>query len=257
MRDNVRHRLMGSREGRSLPDGYWATQIAGGWYLFNPWDVLLAGPADAATVHRCAWCDLWRRIDQELHDEVAAFRDGARPLEKLPHLHRLIRTWDAAKDSPNAIKPSRWRTSTMVAGVVMAVFMAAATAIGPEPHKTADPTIAHERVVPASLPTPTPHPAIVPGSVRSVARPGVRVTASRIRRPPRASYVVVVGKFESSAAAAKMTRLVRSKGYVVNVVPYGAVSEVMTAPLRTRTQAEYVARGLEAVGLQAQLMERR
>jgi cell division septation protein DedD len=66
--------------------------------------------------------------------------------------------------------------------------------------------------------------------------------------------VVVVGTFESVNTAEEVKRLVQGKGYLVHIVPQGKVSKVMTAPMRTRTQAEGVARVLETAGLHPQLM---
>ncbi|HKX17716.1 MAG TPA: hypothetical protein VJT33_06880 [bacterium] len=266
-----------------LPGGYWAAHVAGAWYLFNPRDVLLAGPADAATAHRHAWCDAWRRIDRELKDEVAAFRDGTRSPQDLPNLSQLVRAWDAVAKSGSELKEpaggargeagsapqtpeslggsSRWWRATLAASAVIAALVTAVLQIGPERYRPTVGTIEHKRAEPASAviqkrPSSTPHQAIVAGTATSPHRmkAGVPSAASHVRRPARTAYVVVVGTFESSGAAEDMKRLVRRKGYVVDVVPHGASSEVMTRPMRTRMQAEYVARGLEAVGLQAQLM---
>lgn len=266
-----------------LPGGYWAAQVAGAWYLFNPRDVLLAGPADAATAHRHAWCDAWRRIDRELKEEVAAFRDGTRSPQDLPNLSQFVHAWDAvakvgsepkelssearreAHSGPRTLASvggsSRWLRATLVASAVTAALVTAVLQIGPERHGPAISTIERKRAEPASaavqkLPSSPPHQAVVTGTAASPhsVKAGVPPTTSRVRRPVRSAYVVVVGTFESSSAAEDMKRLVQRKGYVVDVVPHGAVSEVMTRPMRTRMQAEYLARGLEAVGLQAQLM---
>lgn len=265
-----------------LPGGYWAAQVAGAWYLFNPRDVLLAGPADAATAHRHAWCDAWRRIDRELKEEVAAFRDGTRSPQDLPNLNEFVRAWDAvakvgskpkerssearreAHSGPRTLESvggsSRWRRATLVASAVIAALVTAVLQIGPERHGPAIGTIERKHAEPASaavqkLPS-SPHQAIVTGTAASArsTKAALRSTASRVRRPARTAYVVVVGTFESSSAAEDMKRLAQRKGYIVDVVPHGAVSEVMTRPMRTRMQAEYLARGLEAVGLQGQLM---
>src|SRR5690348_9161319 len=258
---------MGERDELVLPGGYWATEITGGWYLFSPWDVPLAGPVDAAAVQRHAWRDAWRRIDRELNDEDAAFHDGTRSLQDLPKLRQFFHMWDAAatggpesEERSTAARPSHWRQATLVAITVIAALAAAALEIGPGPQRPAVSTMEHKPAAQVSAtlvqqrPLSTPHHAIVAGVVPSVAKAGVAPTKSRAFQPSKAAYVVVVGTFESSSAAEEVKRLVQSKGYVVHVVPQGAVSKVMTAPMRTRTQAEGVARGLEAVGLQAQLM---
>jgi cell division septation protein DedD len=102
-------------------------------------------------------------------------------------------------------------------------------------------------------PVSTPHQAIVAGVVRSVAKAGVLPTAPQDQRPRKAAYVVIVGTFENAKAAEEVKRLVQRKGFVVHIVLQGRVSQVMTAPMRTRAQAESVTRGLEAVGLHPQL----
>jgi cell division septation protein DedD len=104
---------------------------------------------------------------------------------------------------------------------------------------------------------PTPHRAVAAGVVPSIAKADVPPATSRAVRPRKTAYVVVVvvGTFENANTAEEVKRLVQSKGYVVHVVPQGTVYKVMTAPMRTRTQAEGVARGFEAVGLKPQLME--
>ena len=257
---------MSERDALGLPGGYWATEITGAWYLFSPRDVLLAGPVDAVTVQRHAWCDAWRRIDRELNDEVVAFRDGTRPLQDLPKLRQCFHMWDAvAKDGPeseqrsNAAWPSRRGRATLVASAVIAALATAILGIGPEGHRPAVSTTVYKPAAQVSAtvvqkhPLPTPHQVIAARVVPPAAKAVVPHTTSRILRPPKAAYVVVIGTFESSSAAEEVKHLAQRKGYVVHVVLQGAVSNVMTAPMRTRTQAEGVARGLEAVGLQAQL----
>lgn len=115
-------------------------------------------------------------------------------------------------------------------------------------------------------PTPLPLPnrqaarviAAVPGVIaRKIVGPLVApaVAALRSAHRPRsgAAYTVSVGTFASSITAERMKHLVMSKGYIVVVVPHGAVSQVMTPPYRTRAQAECVMRGLEGTGLPAHL----
>jgi cell division septation protein DedD len=103
-------------------------------------------------------------------------------------------------------------------------------------------------------PVPAPHQAVAAGVVPSVAKAGAPPRTPRALPPRKAAYVVVVGAFESATTAEEVKHLVQSKGYVVHVVLQGTVSKVMTAPMRTRAQAESVARGLEAVGLHPQLL---
>ena len=257
---------MGNREKLSLPDGYWANQIAGAWYLFNPWNVLIVGPADATTVQRHAWCDRWRRLNEQLNAEIRAFRDGTRSLQELPALRQFSRMSDPVakvgterQTLPNAARPSRWRPSTIVASAMITAFVATALSMGPRPDKPTIRTRGHEQSLSASAvarshPVSMPRKAVVTSVIKSVGTTARLVRTSGVHRPPTVAYVVVVGRFESSTAAENLKHLVQSKGYIVHVVPYGALSEVITRPLRTRRQAENVARGLEAVGLQSQLM---
>ncbi len=79
------------------------------------------------------------------------------------------------------------------------------------------------------------------------------------RRPIAASvtaYVISVGEFASPTMADRMMHLIRSKGYIVDVVRRGRISAVVTRPYQTRRQAEYMVHGLEAVRLPATLMAR-
>lgn len=184
-------------------------------------------------------------------------------------LQELSPMWDVvapvgpeSRQRSDPVGPSRRRRAALVAGMVIAaVATGAVLGIGSRLHGPAVRTIEHQPAAQMSVivaqkpPVPTPHRAIAAGVVPSVAKPGVPPATSRAIRPRKAEYVVVVGTFENPNTAAEMKRVVQSKGYVVRVVLQGAVSKVMTAPMRTRTQAEGVARGLEAAGLQPQLIE--
>ena len=183
-------------------------------------------------------------------------------------LQELSPMWDVvAPVGPESLQrsdpvgPSRRRRAALVAGtVIAAVATGAVLGIGLRPHGPAVRTIEHKPAAQISAiaapkpPVPTPHRAIATGVVPSVAKPRVPPATSRTIRPRRTAYVVVVGTFENANTAEEMKRVVQSKGYVVHVVLQGTVSKVMTAPMRTRTQAEGVARGLEAAGLQPQLI---
>jgi cell division septation protein DedD len=72
-------------------------------------------------------------------------------------------------------------------------------------------------------------------------------------RRPRNAYAVTLGTFVTAAHANRIKHFVQSKGYIVRVVPRGALSQVVTRPYSNRTQAERIARGLLAAGLPAQL----
>jgi hypothetical protein len=176
-------------------------------------------------------------------------------------------TWSAvAKVGPepgersNAAAPSRRRQAALVASTVIAAVATAVLVIRPAPHGPAVRTMEHGPATQVSAaavqkrPVPAPHQEIAAGVVPSAAKAGVPPMTSRALPPRKAAYVVVVGTFESAKTAEEMKRLVQSKGYVVHVVLQGPVSKVMTAPMRTRTQADGVARGLEAAGLRPQVM---
>jgi GAF domain/SPOR domain len=199
--------------------------------------------------------------------EVALGRDKEAPaVEEAPNVS------PEREERSNAAGPSRWRQATLVAIAIAAVAIAV-LAVGPKLHGPAVRTVEHKPAAQVSAtavqkrPVPTPHHAIAAGVVpsvakaavprttsRAVAKAGVPPTTSRALPPQKATYVVVVGTFESANTAEKVKRLVQSKGYVVHVVRQGKVSKVMTAPMRTRTQAEGVARGLKAFGFRPQLM---
>jgi len=199
---------------------------------------------------------------QELAMTQAAPRTGTHEAGKL---HEYM--WNAVAkvgaepgERANAARPSRWRQATLVASAVIAAAAAAVLEIGPELHEPAIRTMEHKPAAQVSAtavqkrPVPTPHQTNAARVVPSVAKAGVPPTTSRALGPRKSAYVVVVGTFESTNTAEEVKRLVQSKGYVVHVVLQGRVSKVMTTSMRTRTQAEGVARGLEAVGLQPQLM---
>lgn len=183
-------------------------------------------------------------------------------------LQELSPMWNAAatvdpesRERSEAVGRSRWRQATLAASTVIAA-VATVTVLGirPAPHVRPVSTMEHKPAAQVSAtavqkrPVPTPHRAIAARVVPSVAKAGAPSATSRLLRSRKAAYVVVVGTFENANTAVEVKRLVQSKGYVVHVVLQGTVSKVMTAPMRTRMQAEGVARGLEAVGLQPQLM---
>jgi GAF domain len=181
-----------------------------------------------------------------------------------PDADQLAEARGSLEERSNAAGPSRWRRAILVAStvIVIAAVAIAVLKIGQGPHGPAVRTIEHKPAAQVAAtavqkrPVPTPHQAIAPRVVPSVAKAGVPPTTPRALRPRKAAYVVVVvvGTFESANTAEKVKRLVQSRGYVVHVVRQGKVSKVMTAPMRTRTQAEAVARGLKAVGFQPQVM---
>jgi hypothetical protein len=73
-------RMFARNRRLSLPEGYWAKHVKGEWYLFDASGASVCGPADAATVEAQAWKNAWRRVEQDLNNELVTFREGTRPL---------------------------------------------------------------------------------------------------------------------------------------------------------------------------------
>jgi hypothetical protein len=232
-----------------LPEGYRATRHHGGWRLFDPDGRLLLGPADALVVEEHAWGDARCRIDQELQDEIAAFRGGTRPLEALYRVRQYFRMLDAVARSaaasetpPSPVQRPGWPVLAAAAVVALAI---GTMVIGRSP-KT------------ALLPKPpdfvlegTGVPSVIPSV--AVARLPTPASPIALKRPT-ILYAVSIGGFASFETADLMKHLVRSKGYVVDVIPRGEVSLVVTPPLSTRGQADCVVNGLEGIGFPAHLL---
>src|SRR5579862_1749937 len=115
------------RKRLSLPDGYWAKQMKGQWYLFDARGAPLCGPADAATVEAHAWDRVWRQLDQDLTDELIAFREGTRSLHNLHRIRQYFRMLDAAEraqtrqaERPSPTGSDRWRRATVAAAAIAA-----------------------------------------------------------------------------------------------------------------------------------------
>lgn len=264
---------MEGRQHLSLPDGYWAREVDGAWYLFDQRNVMLAGPADASRIEQYAWRDVWCRIDEDIDDEIAAFQAGVRSLHELPRTRQYFRMWDDVanlRSEPKTglirIEPGFRRVIGAVAVAAAAAFIIVATgaargpggltlwprpdrnagqasATFPKPLVAALANVGNVELVPRAQAEPAP-----PTPPR--ATPPAQRTA---RRRPVVKYAATVGSFASAASAQRMMHLVRRKGYIVDVVPRGQLSEVVTPPYRTRRQAAFVVRGLEEIGLPAEL----
>jgi GAF domain len=224
--------------------------------------VQLARDREEPTAGRLQLVDVWARADAA---EVARGRDTeslAVEEARIGAARQELETTQAPAPRTGAHEagPSRWRQAILVASAVIAAVAIAVLKIGPGPHRPAVRMMEQKPAAQASAtavqkrPVPTPHQATAARVVPSVVKAGVPHTTSRALRPRKATYVVVVGTFESANTADGVKRLVQSEGYVVHVVRQGRVSRVMTAPMRTRRQAEGVARGLEAVGLHPQVV---
>ena len=261
------------RQNRALPEGYRTRQIDGLWYLFDDRNVMIAGPADRATVEERAWRAVWRQIDAEIDDDIAAFRDGSRSVHELPRLHQYLRMWDdvakvraESAERPGAPERGLRRligAAALAAGALAAaaalVIVAASIARAPaglfllrqseRPAGQAAGTLPKVAAISVSERAVEAVPSVAPAP--PVAPPPVLRTA---RRPAVAAYAVRVGHFASTASAEHMMHLVRQKGYIVDVVSRGTESQVVSHPYRTRTQATYVVHGLEEIGLSAELI---
>ncbi|GEM_PF-1896038 len=270
-----------ARRSLCLPEGYRVREINGRLYLFDPDGVPLAGPADAETIDQRAWRDVWRRIDDELREEMAALRDGNRPIHSLTRVRQYLRMVDAisrqqvSEPAPAAARPLSHRALRW--GVLFASAAAAAAVVagpqsvdrGPQvqapvtaPPGQARPVLAGRPKVPAAGP-PRSAPPVQAPSRRAPARAAgtPRPPAHGIARSPQPApppgYGVVVAVLPDPAAADRVMHAVRSKGYVVDVVARGGAAQVATPAYRTREQAERVARGLHAIGMPAQVITMR
>ena len=235
---------------------------------------MVAGPADRATVEERAWRDVWRQIDSEIDDDIAAFREGSSSVHELRRLSQYLRMWDdvakiraESADRPSAPVPMVRRligTAALAAGALAAaaavVIVATSIARGPggltffgqSTHSAEQAAGVLPKVAGLSVSVRTVEavPSVAPAL--PVAPPPAVVRMAQ--RPSVATYAVSVGNFASPATAEHMMHLVRQKGYIVDVVSQGTVSQVVTHPYRTRTQATYIVHGLEEIGLSAELI---
>ena len=230
-----------------------------------------------------AWRDAWRRIDQELKSELAAFRAGTFPLEQMHRLRQYHRMLDAVAQAASASVTShpgerpRWRGVGVAAAAAAAAFVVGVMSVGLAPEGPVRPLVTvSSKPVEFSM-QQTSHtidvPTVLPSSVTA------QVTRSHTTRPRAAiltpkhtliltlrathrrptsqrpvAYGVSVGGFANFKTADRMRHLVQSKGYVVDIFPIGKVSLVLTPPLATQRQAEYVMTGLQEIRLPAQLV---
>lgn len=250
-------------EHLSLPDGYSAKRVEAVWCLFDPHGRPLLSSADATAVEIDAWRDVWRQRHEDFINECAA--DGAglpdvcgrRDPPGAPH--------DAAgKHTALETRPDRTRRIRRQVFAAAAAGAAAALVIGlagvEKIHEGAMPLATpNQQAGVAAVTVPKPLGSVSDKTVNREA-PNARTAlrSRRVTRPrSRTQYAVSVGSYANAATADRMKHLVRSKGYIVDVVPHGAVSQVATPPYQTRAQAERVARALEEIRLPAQLVARR
>jgi hypothetical protein len=232
-----------------LPEGYSAKQRDGIWYLVDPRGVYVMLSDDGMAIELHAWRHLWRTRHEDFIDDLDAFRAGPR----VPGAaHGIADALPARQKRPDGVTRIRWQ------GVAAAAAAAAVAALviglaGMEP------------LLENLGPLPSPNQGVASISARPKLSETVRELAGvpeiarvvRMARPrPKARYAVSAGNYANPAAADRMKHLVRSKGYIVDVVRHGAVSQVVTPPFWTRVEAENVARGFAEIRLPAQLVVR-
>jgi cell division septation protein DedD len=256
---------MEGRGNPSLPDGYWARQIDGAWYLFDRRNVMLAGPLGVEAVEARAWHEAWRRIDREIEEELSEFRAGTRGLHELRRTRQYLRMLDAvAAANTEPREQLMWRQPdyrrVLAAAAAVFVIVVAGIAVGfaglgglgllrQPAQRTAQVARPAIQELTAHQSTAAPPPAPKPLAPQPAA-PAPPAEADRWA----AGYAVSVGTFGDAASAEGMMHRVRRKGYVVYVVPTDHVYHVLTPPFPTRRQAGNVKTGLEAIQLPANLV---
>ncbi len=164
-----------------------------------------------------------------------------------------LRAEETQVGGPVAPAPARsaargWRRAALGAAAVAASFTLGVVEGAPVLHQLGVLIRGRERAVPhvalaphVSAPAPSPAaPPPAPPPAPAVARP-------RLRAP---GYAVSIGTFPTDPEATRVMHLVRSKGYVVYVVPRGPAFEVATSRLRFLI-ATGVADALEVLGYPA------
>lgn len=219
-----------------LPEGYSAKRVDADWHLADPRGATLFRYPDAATVEAFAW-----RHARQAHPAIQDQRPGP-PRD-------LVKTPPNPQQRPRRVKPISWRAlAAALAGAVLGlvVGLGAGGPVGWSLVPFWGPT-AQEASIFAQ-------PKPLGAGPESAGLPEMVPTAEVGQRASGAQYAVSVGAFRSPAAADWMKHLVRSKGYIVDVVHRGAVCQVVTPSFRTRAQAERVARGFERIQLPAHLV---
>ncbi len=264
----------------SLPDGYQVAEAGSHLRLFDPLGTLLQevpqGPAAASALEDRAWRDAFERVWGELEEELQALREGTRPLRELRRLRQHMRLLDAATGVPLEAR-ERPHSRFLVAGLTVAasavVFAAGVLtspmwfARGPEATQPVLSTAPPAAKSPGSSAASSTAPSrkSPQAQVENPPRASVRRPVGRLTRPVRTveaaglvrelsglkGHVVSVGEFANQTAAEIRMHLIRSKGYVVYVWRIGDSFHVMTRPYQTQTQAEYLAKALQEIGLPA------
>lgn len=233
-----------------LPEGYTAKQAGAIWYLADPHGAELLCSADASAVEIHAWRHLWRKRHEDFNEELAAFRSGAL-LPDLAGRHEALKASRDVAETPRRAAPVPWPAlAAAVAGTAVA-FIIGLSGIGPF----------RETQTLAPLPSPNQRAASIaaaPKLVAALLEHTPEIAQAPVVTPPRlrAQYAVSVGHYANPVTADRMKHLVRGKGYIVDVVREGTMSQVVTPPYQTRAQAERIARAFEEIRLPAQLVAR-
>jgi len=231
------------------------------WGYWNPKGLVYWDESHIDSVPRLAL--IGRKIwsAPELDDAIAASLDlpGIQALWIHESLVPDVRQrWKAARRAVrNRLEA---RASVAVAVVAVAGCLTGLIAVAQAPSKNAPVEARHHepaRILTlrgATVESPSPRAgtgeAVQPNSPVRLAAPRHQQAAGP---RPRAAYAVTVGTFASPAHADRMRHLVQRKGYIVQIVPRGTLSQVVTRSYPSRAQAERVARGLAGAGLPARL----
>ncbi len=229
-----------------LPEGYTAKQVDRAWHLADPRGALLFCYPDATTVEIFAWRHVWQARHEAFEDEPDASRAGDRRPSGTPR--------DAAeappgpKRRPHWFAPVSWPVVAAAAAGALAGLVVGLGAMSALRQPVAPSVTQSQPTVSISA-----HPEL-PGTGLMAAALAKKVRVADVARyVPEPRYAVTVGSYTNPAAADRMKHVVRSKGYIVDVVRRGAVSQVVTRLFRTRAQAERVARAFEEIRLPAHL----
>src|SRR5712692_7710629 len=98
-------------------------------------------------------------------------------------------------------------------------------------------------------------PLEAPPAVR-LARPVVIALPQGLAGVPAGRIVLAFGRFERHAAAQTRARLVRSKGYIAQIVQTGAAYLVVSRPYRNHTEARFWSGIFGKLGLQVTTVTR-
>jgi len=195
-----------------LPEGYAAKQAGAFWCLTDPHGAELLRSADASEVEVQAWRHLWRKRHEDFNDELAAFRSGAL-LPDLAGRHEPLGTSQGVAEAPRRRAPVPWPALAAAAAGTVAAFIIGLSGVGPV------------REVAAPLPSPNQRAASISVGPKLLAvlldTVGPEITRAAVAAEARPRYAVSVGNYANPATADQMKHLVRSKGYIVEVVQQG------------------------------------